>query len=440
MSTKQFLASVEQSRVIQPPQLERPALKHEQLLAWAKQEWQRLYGDTPYIPVWADSACADNRALQGVKAGAAMDRSTRYSGYQPLSCPFVAPVNSFYVPKQDPVLTDSVGAYIFRFEGVEGPFDVVFAAAHYSDEYTWQIKAIALVPPSKLKAWKAFEVRAHRVAYRLVRSNRVYIVGGAEDSFVPTVEWDSVVLSDALKADLENEMDTFFAHGVGLYQELNLPAFRKMLLVGPPGTGKSMLCNALAKRALSKKHLVVYVSASRKNCGEEGADFDKIQYALNLVTNTRLSAVLIVEEIDIYLNPQNKSQILNVLDGFESPNNPRGVLFIGTTNYPEVIDQRIAKRPGRVDRILTIPPIEDALLAQRMLMRYLGKHYQAGHEAMAGDLVGQTGAFVREVTLFARMRALQSGTPTITPEMLHESVVRLKQQLETVGKLSTDEV
>lgn len=439
MTTKQFLTSVEQSGEIQQPQLERPALKHEQLLAWAQQEWQRLYGDTPYIPVWAASACADNRALQGVKPGAAMDRSTRYSGYQAIACPFVAPVNSFYVPKQAAVLTDSVGAYIFTFEGADRRFEVLFAAAHYSDEYTWQVKAVALVPPDKLKTWKSFEVRAHRAAHGLVRSNRVYIVGGTEDSFVPTVDWDSVVLSDTLKADLENEMDTFFSHGVGLYQELNLPAFRKMLLVGPPGTGKSMLCNALAKRALTKKHLVVYVSASRKGCGEDGADFDKIQYALNLVTNTRLSAVLIVEEIDIYLNPQNKSQILNVLDGFESPNNPRGVLFIGTTNYPEVIDERIAKRPGRVDRILTVPPIENERLAQRMLVRYLGRHYQPEHEAVAGELIGQTGAFVREVTLFARMQALQNGKPTITLAMLQESVTRLKQQLETVGKFSAHE-
>jgi len=103
--------------------------------------------------------------------------------------------------------------------------------------------------------------------------------------------------------------------------------------------------------------------------------------------------LLIVEELDIYLQRKDKSLILNVLDGMETPNNPRGALLLATTNYPEVIDERIAKRPGRVDRIIHVPPIQDLEQAERMLMHYMGPQWRDEHRVILADLIGQTGAF-----------------------------------------------
>jgi len=214
---------------------------------------------------------------------------------------------------------------------------------------------------------------------------------------------------------------------VPIYQELNLAPFRKLLLVGPPGTGKTMLCAAMAKLALKKKRVVVYVSGA----DDDGASFHKIHHALNVVANAGYPVLLIVEEIDVYLRKDDKARILNVLDGLESPNNPRGALLLATTNYPEVIDERIAKRPGRMDRILVIPPIQDESLAHQMLEHNMGPQWQADHVEVVPDLVGQTGAFVREIALHARMLAAHNQQRVVDLPTLKQSVASLTSQMNT---------
>jgi len=197
--------------------------------------------------------------------------------------------------------------------------------------------------------------------------------------------------------------------------------------VGPPGTGKTMLCAAMAKLALRKKRVVVYVSGA----DDDGASFHKIHHALNVVANAGYPVLLIVEEIDVYLRKDDKARILNVLDGLESPNNPRGALLLATTNYPEVIDERIAKRPGRMDRILVIPPIQDEILAQMMLEHYMGPQWQPEHISVVPQLVGQTGAFVREVALHARMLAAHNHQRIVTLDTLRQSIGSLSNQMNT---------
>jgi SpoVK/Ycf46/Vps4 family AAA+-type ATPase len=150
-----------------------------------------------------------------------------------------------------------------------------------------------------------------------------------------------------------------------------------------------------------------------------------------VVANAGYPVLLIVEEIDVYLRKDDKARILNVLDGLESPNNPRGALLLATTNYPEVIDERIAKRPGRMDRILIIPPIQDEDLAHQMLEHYMGPQWQPDHAAVVAQLVGQTGAFVREVALHARMLAAHGHQRVVDLATLKQSISSLSNQMNT---------
>ncbi|MBN1564815.1 MAG: AAA family ATPase, partial [Anaerolineae bacterium] len=159
--------------------------------------------------------------------------------------------------------------------------------------------------------------------------------------------------------------------------------------------------------------------------------FHKIHHALNVVANAGYPVLLIVEEIDVYLRKDDKARILNVLDGLESPNNSRGALLLATTNYPEVIDERIAKRPGRMDRILVIPPIQDEELARQMLKHYMGPQWQEAHTGVVPYLVGQTGAFVREIALHARMLAAHNQRTTVDLETLQQSIGSLSNQINT---------
>ncbi len=423
-----LLKDSQQEIAVNPETLARTPLRYEQLVRWAAQEWQQRYPEQPYITLAASSDCASELARKRVKAGRKLKGKARYAGYQAVDCPYVVPINNFYVPGRSVVLTSSVGAFVFSFEREGEPFDVLYASAYYSDDaLCCNISAIALVPPRHLEVWAAFEEQCGRASNHLERSQNVYVIGGRHASFKPTVNWDDVILSESLKTDLRTDIETFFGEGVKIYQQLNLPPFRKLLFVGPPGTGKSTLCAALAKLAIQQKRIVVYVSAA----DEDGATFDKIHRALDILADSRSPVLLIVEELDAYLAKEDKSQILNVLDGLESPNNPRGALLIATTNYPEVIDERIAKRPGRVDRIIHIPPIQDDDQARRMLQHYMGPQWQADHTGVVSNLIGQTGAFVREVAVYARLLAAYNRESAVSLEVLRHSVKRLSSQLAT---------
>src|SRR5258708_3242126 len=394
-------------------------LRYETSVGWAREQWQARYTDKPFLILGASDNCGNTLARQRLKVGRKLKGKARYTGHQPIDCPFVVPISDYRLPGRSAVLAETVGAFMFNFSTDDGPFDVLYVSSHYRDEDT-SVIAIAIVPQDQLETWAAFEVLCNNAVRYLERRQDVFIIGGTNAFFKPTVEWKDVILPETLKDDLRADMEAFFSDGVGIYQQLNLAPFRKLLLVGPPGTGKTMLCAALAKLALQQKRVVVYVSGA----DEDDASFHKIHNALNVVANARYPVLMIVEEIDVYLHKYDKAQILNVLDGLESPNNPRGALLLATTNYPEVIDERIAKRPGRMDRIIIIPTIQNEQQAALMLSRYMGPQWQEAHVAVVPHLVGQTGAFVREVALYARMLAAHNPATTLSLALLDQSVAR----------------
>ncbi len=404
-------------------------LRYESLARWASEYWQQQHPGKSFLVLWASENCGNNLARQRVKPGRKLKGKARYGGYQPVDCPMVMPISDYRLPGRVAVLAETVGAFQFNFtsgESLTEPFDILYVSSHYRDEDT-SIIAIAIVPDDQLEVWAAFEVLCNNAVRYLERRQDVFIIGGTNPFFKPSIDWKDVILPDELKDDLRADMEAFFTDGVGIYQQLNLAPFRKLLLVGPPGTGKTMLCAALAKIALQQKRVVVYVSGA----DEDGASFHKIHHALNVVANARYPVLMIVEEIDVYLHKDDKAQILNVLDGLESPNNPRGALLLATTNYPEVIDERIAKRPGRMDRIIIIPTIQNEQQAALMLSRYMGPQWQEAHVAVVPHLVGQTGAFVREVALYARMLAAHNRETTVSLDVLEQSVASLSNQLAT---------
>jgi hypothetical protein len=418
-------------------------MHYERLVRWAQVLWQERYGDTrPYMTIWASAECGNHIAHEQIKLGRRLRGKAHYQGFEPIESEVIVPISDYGSRGKKMILTATSGAFLFKFsrkitnaaeDGTsntsEETFEVLYASSYYDDDGQ-ELTAIALVPEDCLDTWASFEALCTRTVRPKIRRRRdVYIIGGTDAYFDPNVDWDDVILNDNLKQDIFSDIEAFFSEGVQIYKRLKLTPFRKLLLAGIPGTGKTMLCAALARYALSQRRVVVYVSGSDR----DGATFEKIQRAFQAVASARFPTLLIVEEIDAYLRGDDKARVLNVLDGIESPNNASGTLLLATTNYPDAIDDRIFKRPGRLDRIFVIPPIGSEDIARDMLRHYMDEQWRDEHQQVVPKLVDQPGAFVREVALHARMLAAHERKTEVTLNMLEKSVDSLLKQMKMDG-------
>lgn len=410
------------------PQAASKTLKIEVMGDWMEAEWYPRYPGQALIKLIVPSECIHEKAFAKFDPEYELPGGYRFGGRAPLACSAITEAYNYDFTE----LTEHTGAFIYHFIKPETgeKVDALVMGSHYSDS-GWYMVAMACMPEAFFPVWTAFANYCSRLVHALQPTNHVVIIGGHAHSFVPTVDWDDIVLPEKLKADILQDMQTFFSKGIDIYHRLNLKPFRKLLLAGVPGTGKTMICSALAKWALAQNFLVIYVSSARKRQGEAyGSTFDKIEQALSVASYSSLPTLILLEELDAYLHPEEKALVLNVLDGSEAAINDRGTLLVSTTNYPEAIDERVLKRPGRLDRIFIIPEVKLEIDAEKMLRQYLGDVWRDEHTALVPELVGYPGAFIREVAVYALTQMAYDDMVELPLDMLMRSFQGLKEQIE----------
>ena len=396
---------------------------HEAICNWIKKHYAPHAAIASDLMI-ANTATANLTALSYVVDDHDVGNGFRYTGYEFHDCDIISPVTTYF----DERPSQRSGAMLFHFEGEDVKFDVLVVSAWvYDADMHSNLMSIASVPQQHIKQWLAFEKEVQRIYHSAIPyRGKVYIVGGVETTFDANIHWDEIYLPTQLKDEILQDIDAFFEKGVDIYTRLNIKPFRKLLFAGVPGTGKTMLCSAIAGWGQEKDYFVVYVSGSN----QYGAKFWKIHEALEMAASSDAPTIVIVEELDSYLDEDDKAQLLNVLDGSESPSNKHGTIMIATTNHPEKIDDRVMKRPGRLDRIFIIPEMEHEETARRMLMQYLADAWQADHAEIVPKLLGRPGAFIREVALYALTMAAYRGDTELTLDMLKASLDTLVNQIE----------
>ncbi|MBK8027296.1 MAG: ATP-binding protein [Chloroflexi bacterium] len=405
-------------------------LKSEILGAWLEEERERRYPTAPdRLTLWSSGETLHEDALAKFDRALMLPEGFRFAGVEAIDCPIVP---RMYQLGRSAVVSARTGAYLYRFESSNGAETVeVLVAGAATDEDGW-IVAVANVPREFILSWDVFEKEVYKLAVAEEPTGKVVVVGGREDAFETHVEWEDIILPESLKSEIMDDVDGFFRNGIDVYKRLKLKPFRKLLFAGVPGTGKTMLCAALAKWALERQYLVVYISSSQRwlRGDGDGASFEKINHALTIASKSEVPTLLIVEELDIYLRPEHKALILNVLDGSEAPLNQAGTLLLSTTNYPEAIDERVLKRPGRLDRVFIIPEARAPEDAEKLLRAYLGDMWHDAHLALVPKLIGYPGAFIREVAVHALTRVAYISGDSLSLEVLDSSFRRLKDQLD----------
>lgn len=401
-----------------------PDLRVEQVTRWVHDVWMTQRPEHDWVIISTANICMDESVLQQFNDEVILEEDYRYTGSHSIQLDnFPIVYNWLY----EGTLTQRSGAFVYQFYHAETDTSIEVLMLSYYVSDSQHMSHLACVPREFMPVWASFINTCHRLRRP---KNKVTVVGGNQHNYEPRVDLKDIIMSEELKQDILNDVDKFFRRGVQVYQKLNLNPFRKILLAGVPGTGKTMLCNALAKWALEQEYSVLYVSGA----DARGANFFKIQQALAISGNAKRPTLIILEEIDSFLNDKQKSMILNVLDGVESFENDAGTMLIATTNYPEAIDDRVLKRPGRLDRIYIVPPAQNKEIVERMLRQYLGEMWQDDHVKMAKRLVDYPGAFIREVCVFALTQAIDTDNDdepiTVPLAILEESFESLKAQIK----------
>ncbi len=221
---------------------------------------------------------------------------------------------------------------------------------------------------------------------------------------------EQIVLAPGVLELVERSTLGFAAHCDALVG-FGMSAQKGLLLYGPPGTGKTMLVRYLAGALPAYTKLLL--AGDRMGWLAETVEAAR-----------RLSpAMVVIEDVDLVAadregpwqqSPATLNRMLNEMDG-AGPD--ARVLFVLTTNRPEVLEPALAARPGRVDQSIEISLPEDR--ERRLLLRRYAGGLQPGEELIAqvSRRIGKVSpAFIKELCRRAAQMMLERAGARLEPE------------------------
>ena len=253
------------------------------------------------------------------------------------------------------------------------------------------------------------------------------------------VTFKDVAGQDEAKESLQEIID--FLHNPTKYAEIGAKLPKGALLVGSPGTGKTLLAKAVAGEAnvpffsISGSDFVemfVGVGASRVR--------DLFQQAAKVAP-----CIIFIDEIDAVgrsrdsryggnsEHEQTLNQLLGEIDGFDSS---KGIVCLAATNRPEILDKALL-RPGRFDRRIVVdtPNLQGRLDTLKVHTRKIKLSEDVDLQKIAQATAGAVGADLANLVNEAALRAVRKGRKTVTQEDLlisFETVIAGAEKKNTV--------
>jgi hypothetical protein len=235
--------------------------------------------------------------------------------------------------------------------------------------------------------------------------------------------FDTLILRGRLKEEIREDIHRFFA-AQATYEEYGIPWKRGILLVGPPGNGKTLTVKALVN---SVSVPCLYVKNFRAHHG-----VDEISIRAVFDRARRMApCILVLEDLDAQLTPQNRSFFLNELDGFALN---RGILTLATTNHPERLDPAILDRPSRFDRKypFEVPELPERLAYLALWNAALKPALRLSEEGIgviADQTEGFSFAYLKELGLSGMMAWIAEPEHSTMDEIMTAQVVTLREQM-----------
>ena len=253
------------------------------------------------------------------------------------------------------------------------------------------------------------------------------------------VTFRDVAGQDEAKESLQEIID--FLHNPGKYTEIGAKLPKGALLVGSPGTGKTLIAKAVAGEAG-----VPFFSIS-------GSDFVEMFVGMGASRVRDLfkeaakvaPCIIFIDEIDAVgrardsrfggnsEHEQTLNQLLSEIDGFDST---KGIVCLGATNRPEILDKALL-RPGRFDRRIIVdrPNLQGRLDTLKVHTRKIKLAEDVDLRKIAQATAGAVGADLANLVNEAALRAVRKGRKLVTQEDLlvsFETVIAGTEKKNTV--------
>ena len=322
----------------------------------------------------------------------------------------------------DPNLTERLHA-----SGAEFASEIVEEASPLMTFFlTWILPVVVCVAIGQLLYKKMIEKMGggpNSMMFGLGNSNAKVYVPSTDGG----IRFADVAGEDEAKDNLQEIVN--YLHDPSKYKAIGASMPKGILLVGPPGTGKTMLAKAVAGEAN-----VPFFSISGSEFVEMfvGMGASKVR---NLFDQAKEKApcIVFIDEIDAIgqkrsggqyggndEREQTLNQLLTEMDGFEGNN---GVIILAATNRPESLDPALT-RPGRFDR--RVPVELPDLQGREAILKVHAKKVE--HEdnidflAVARMASGASGAELANIVNEATLRAVRDGRTKVTQSDLEESI------------------
>jgi len=260
---------------------------------------------------------------------------------------------------------------------------------------------------------------------------------------VPEVRWDDIGGLKDVKQAIQEAVEWPLKYP-DLYERLGIRAPRGILLFGPPGTGKTLLAKAVATESQANFIAVKGPEILSKWVGES----ERAVREIFRKARQAAPCIIFFDEMDAIaprrgwgisdsgVTERIVNQLLSEMDGLQ---NSKGVVVIGATNRPDILDPALL-RPGRFDRIIYVPP-PDAKARYEIFKVHTRKMPLASDvdlRELAEITEGYTGADIEAVCIEAAlnaaredinaklvrrdhfMKALEKIGPSLTPEQIQE--------------------
>ena len=306
----------------------------------------------------------------------------------------------------------------------------------------WVLPIIIFVALGQYMSRKMMEKMGgggNSMMFNMGKSNAKVYVKSAEG-----IKFDDVAGEDEAKENLTEVVN--YLHDPSKYQEIGASMPKGILLVGPPGTGKTMLAKAVAGEAN-----VPFFSMSGSEFVEMfvGMGASKVR-DLFKQAKEKAPCIVFIDEIDAIgqkrsggqyggndEREQTLNQLLTEMDGFEGNN---GVIILAATNRPESLDPALT-RPGRFDR--RVPVELPDLKGREAILQVHAKKIKVAEDVdfnkIARMASGASGAELANIVSEAALRAVRDGRRFATQADLEESIEVVIAGYQKKNAIMTDE-